>query len=553
MLNKDAWYLKKELFPFYSFLLFVLSFPNFNLWPLAWLCFVPLLFFLDQEEHWLKIILLPTLAYAIPVAYIFYGFKNFAVMDFVLFAIIMIMLIMPVMVAMKYCMHKSKALHPEIRVAFLVLVIPSIWVMLELFRTTNEFFRTTSAMILGYSQVYNVPVLQLASIFGMFGISFLILAVNVALFASLQASIKRNNRIVIVPALVGVLLITSIVFGLLRVEQYIETTKYFKVGALQTNVFLDEFWDAEKRKENKIKMVQTLATMIREAAGKGAKLIVLPERSFPGVFLGVFSEEDDPYVKQLKDIARELNVSIIIGALYEPQDRELYNASFFISPKGDIPLMYSKMVLFPFGEYIPGADYFEKLIKSYGLQKRFPMLFPDEQRPLSILDSLNIDRLTEGVRQTIFYVPKVVYPFATPICVEDAIPELCREFVANGAQFLAVMTNDAWFHKTPVVENHFICSIMRAVENNVSIVRAANTGITSIIDPYGRVIEKVKDTKGKQNSVRGMIVRSIPIMDSKSFYNQSGHLFTELCKVLALFLLFFAMIWYISSISPNNP
>ena len=116
------------------------------------------------------------------------------------------------------------------------------------------------------------------------------------------------------------------------------------------------------------------------------------------------------------------------------------------------------------------------------------------------------------------------------ICFEDLFPELSREFVKNGAGFLVNITNDAWYKESSAAYQHFAASVFRCVENRVFLARAANTGISGLVDPAGRVLGMVADSRGREIFVPGYLSGSLCLSAGRrTFYNRYGDYFIVLC------------------------
>ena len=128
--------------------------------------------------------------------------------------------------------------------------------------------------------------------------------------------------------------------------------------------------------------------------------------------------------------------------------------------------------------------------------------------------------LIPGKVFTIFETPD--FRFGATICWESTFPDLVRQFVKKGAQFIVNMTNEAWFGDTEAPYQFLSSTVFRAVENRVYVVRCGNTGISCFIDPYGRIVDRVKDVNGKDVFVRGVLTGSVIPLDSKTFYTQHG-------------------------------
>ena len=221
---------------------------------------------------------------------------------------------------------------------------------------------------------------------------------------------------------------------------------------------------------------------------------------------------------EIYNIAKASNVYLLTGddsyGLGVGGEIKYYNSAFLISSGGEIIGKYDKIHLVPFGEYVP-------------LKKYLPF----------------IHKLVVGVGD--FSSGKWLQPlefdgnsFGVLICFESIFPELARGFIKEGAGFLINITNDAWFGKTSAPYQHFSQAVFRAVENKVFLIRAANTGISGVVDPVGRV--KLKSgifTREDMVDTIMVIERNQPGMrdfnQRFTFYTQYGDIFAIGCLIFA--------------------
>jgi len=239
-------------------------------------------------------------------------------------------------------------------------------------------------------------------------------------------------------------------------------------------------------------------------ASQGPRLIIWPETAVP--FYLQFDKNLGP---EVFDMSRHANAYLFTGApAYKgyAQDVEYYNSAFLISPEGEIIGKYDKTHLVPFGEYVPLKKYLpfiHKLVVGVG-----------DFTPGKRLEPLEFEGNSFGVL----------------ICFESIFPELARGFIKKGAGFLINITNDAWFGRTSAPYQHFSQSIFRAVENKVFLIRAANTGISGVIDPVGRV--------RVQSGIftREAIGDEIKLRDARlfTFYSRYGDIFAIGCLFLSV-------------------
>jgi apolipoprotein N-acyltransferase len=170
-----------------------------------------------------------------------------------------------------------------------------------------------------------------------------------------------------------------------------------------------------------------------------------------------------------------------------------------LSPGGELVLRYHKIQLVPFGEYVP-------------LQ---PLLTLGGRLSAKLVEQ--VADFTPGVEAAVGEVDgRRIGGF---ICYESVFPQLVRRFSAGGAELLVNMTNDAWYGRTSAPYQHLAMSVFRAVENRRTLVRAANTGITAIVDPFGRVVEKTALFG------RTVLVGDVDVVSARTFYTRHGDVF----------------------------
>ena len=241
-------------------------------------------------------------------------------------------------------------------------------------------------------------------------------------------------------------------------------------------------------------------------------LILWPEAALP-VYMRVSSKRHQ-YEKQVMD----LGIPILMGtADYKKNSkgREVYNGAIYLGVKGN--KMYHKKFLVPFAEYIPLSQQF------------------------SILKKLNFGQanFTAGTEFTLFPLDSI--QFSNLICYESSYPMAARGFVQNGAQFLTIEANDAWLQNSSGVRQHFELARLRAVELRTGIVRSANTGISGIIYPSGKVAKKIN--YGEQVVFMG----KVPLNQGMTFFTRYGSVFAHMCFILTLI----QIIWFIRRSNPS--
>jgi apolipoprotein N-acyltransferase len=403
------------------------------------------------------------------------------------------------------------------------LLVPCIWVSVEYFRSLGGFWALPWPF-LGYSQFLNLPLIQVSSLTGVYGVSFLIVMVNAALteivLHYLEAkSVASRKTIggVITPAVISAgLVVASIVHGH-YVMGRIPQAGSLRLAVIQGNIPQELRWNPRLREQHSEKHIQ----LSRQAANSGlVSLIVWPETTVQGS-LAQNKDLLDTFVV----LSRDTGAYVLVGGAErpkfgssEPRAKSTSNSAFLISPKGDIAGRYDKIRLLPFGEYLP--------------LKNFPW-------PSRIASAWTAGEFAPGTDYTLLSLDGV--KFAVTICWENIFPDLFRQFVKQGANFTVNITNEAWFGETAAPYQFMAMSVFRAVENRISIARAANTGVSGFIDPSGRILGTVQNGK-KDIFVEGYLVKSIPFSNTRTFYTFYGDLFAFACVTVFVALLLLAIV-----------
>ncbi len=419
-----------------SAILLILSFPSFNLSFLAFIGFAPLFFAIKNKS--------PRKAFFIffLCGFLFYLGALYWLYHVTTFGLIVLCLYLALYFGIFGFLCASSLLQRS------MISIPFIWIILESIQ--SHLFTGFGWALLGYSQYENLPLIQIADFSGVYGVSFVIMLVNVAVYRAFQRSFRSS----VVAFLVLVMVFG---YGAEKLKNRGEEEN-IKISVIQGNIPQNVKWDPDATDF----IMDRFTDLSRTAALDDPSLIVWPETSFPGFF-----ESDRELTKEVLDLSRELGIPFLIGANTE-NGIDIFNSAVLISEKGEIVDKYDKIHLVPFGEYVPFSD-------------RIPVL-----RDLVLGE---FGEFTKGEEYKVFSLKR---KFATLICFEDIFPEMSRKFVQNGAEFLIVITNDAWYGKSGAPYQHAACSVFRAIENRVPVVRSANTGYSCFIDSSGRIFDAVE-------------------------------------------------------------
>jgi len=358
---------------------------------------------------------------------------------------------------------------------------PAVWVASEYGRLA--IFGGFPWVLLGYSQVPVLPVAQMASLTGVFGISALLTASATAVA---WLALSRSPRRWVAPAVVAAVVVAIAIWGSQRVGRGVLTSggTPVRVGIVQGNVEQDVKWDPDRAHD----IFSRHMRLTERMADEGARLVLWPESSTPFYF-GHGAESE-----VLRMLARRRDIELLIGSdLYEPgTPPRTYNAAFLIKADGTTGGIYRKVHLVPFGEYVPfgGLLFFAK---------------PLVEAVSDFAPGTEVNTLAARAGT-----------LSTAICYEVVYPALIREGVDNGSTLLTTITNDAWFGRSSAPWQHFQMSAMRAVEQGRYLVRAANTGISGMVDPYGRV------GLASDLFVEGAWAVDVRLLSERTFYGRTG-------------------------------
>jgi len=478
-----------------SAILLILSFPNFNLWPLAWFAFIPLFFFLQNKNALTRFFS----AYLVGVLF-FFG-TIFWLIHVTLAGMIALVLYLALYFGLFGLFFSLTPYHlPLITLLFL----PAVWVLLEYLR--GHMLTGLGWVLLGHSQYLNLPIIQISDITGAYGVSFLVMLVNVAVWQIISGAINRRpapkNKTFF--SVVIFCCLSSLVYGYYRLHQK-TTGEKIRISVVQGNVPQELKWVREEKEG----ILEKHVGLSLKAAAGNPDLIIWSETAMPVVL-----EEEFFLLNAVSGLAREIQKPILTGTMRH-ENGNYYNSAVLFSPDGVIKQHYDKIHLVPFGEYIP---------------LRKPFVFLERLAP--------IDDFKAGKEHTLFKFSASSHQspvkFAVLICFEDIFPELARKFVAQGAGFLVNITNDAWFGKTAASYQHLQSSVFRAIENRIPVVRSANTGISGFIAANGKIISLVKDKTGKNIYISGYDTQEIIIPTNKnlSFYTRFGDVFVLFCLIV---------------------
>ncbi len=401
---------------------------------------------------------------------------------------------------------------------------PFVWVTLELIRT--YLLSGLPWALLGYSQYKWLSIIQFADHTGVYGISFLVVLVNVALAEVSLRALKQWRRQSVqtsggdgfpwlTPSAAVLGLALALWYGHAELQENTGSeskekpvaARMIQIGLVQPNIDQAKKWDAAYRRETLDRY-----TRLTALAAEGTALVVWPEAATPFLF-----EQEPEYRAEVTGLVQRLKTPLLFGSpalRYYPNGRPyLLNSAYLLSKEGRILNRYDKQHLVPFGEYIP---------------LRFLLFFLEKL-------VVGIGDFEAGTIPTVFQLPAEPegHPskFGVVICYEVIFPDLVRQFAFNGAEYMVTITNDAWFGASAAPYQHFTMVVFRAVENRVAFARAANTGVSGFIDPRGRIL--LATPTFQEVSVKG----DISISRTLTFYTGHGDVFAFGCVIITGLLL----------------
>jgi apolipoprotein N-acyltransferase len=392
--------------------------------------------------------------------------------------------------------------------------IPVVWVALEFARST--LLSGFPWELLGNSLYRHLGIIQIADWFGVYGISFVVVLVNVAVYELMtlvmQHPTQTQRRDSFALMLTAVVVVVHVMaygqWKIQSIQEEIDDAPAIDAMVVQGNIDQSIKWDPAHQQSTLEKYLRLSQQGLAESpSASRPDLVVWPETAAP-FYMG----RNIGMTLLLKDGIRKNGAWFLVGSPYVESENganAYYNSAFLFDPEGMVQGRYDKAHLVPFGEYVP-------------FQKWMPF----------------IGKLVEEVGDFREGVPGRTlawegHRLGVLICYEQIFPDLARLASRNGADVLISMTNDAWYGNTAAPYQHFSMAVFRAIENRRSIIRAANTGISGFIDPIGRMTHTTalfEDAVSRQE---------IPLYSMKTIYTSSGDWFAWTCVFFAVVLAIF--------------
>lgn len=481
-----------------SGLMMILVFPKADQGWLAWVAMVPMLLAL-RETDWRKGLVIGFitglvhnlgLMYWTAITMNVYG-------NLPMYQCVVVLILLAACMALFFAVFGLVLVRINPRPWQLPFLAPAVWVATELLRAV--LFTGFPWELLGYSQYDHIWLVQWADLFGVYGLSGLIVMVNsvvaLALLHWLDKPWRGNSVSFGLMKWAGIsalaIMATVTLYGILRVhgvEKAMAEADHAGVAVIQGNINQAQKWDPSFQLLTTVKY----KNLSLKAAEENPDLIVWPETATPFYLL-----LDTILTRMVLEGIKEAGTDFVIGsplAVPTPDGKgyTYRNTAYLINAEGKVLGQYDKVRLVPFGEYVPlkrWLPFIKKMVAQVG-----------DFKP--------------GQRGTT--LPWKSHPIGMQICYEVIFPGLVRAMVDNGAQLLVNITNDAWFDRTSAAYQHFSMAVLRSVENRRALVRAANTGISGFIAPTGRVMATT------ELFVDASIVAQVPLMKGTTYYCRWG-------------------------------
>ena len=518
----------KVFLSIFSGILLVLSFPKFGYSTLIYVSLVPLLFCLSMASYREATLMsfiagfvffITSLIWIINVTkYVDNFFESVGLLlGYLALCSYCSLFFIPFGIIAKWCCDKWFGLNILKNIRIMISLTFS-WVSLEFLR--GILFTGFPWNSLGISQYLNPSIIQIASFGGVSIVTALIVWMNIGTFITLKlytSSINKKKYRPHYEFIIGILPIAlSISFGIQTIfSSNEESSEKFTVALIQPNInqseinklkFKNDYLNEKKIRNSSQNIYNKISEEVdRAIINKNVDLVVLPETSLDYFNSSFFKK------KLIDKVVNE--TALLAGATFgEVSDNKIqyFNASILYEKNSinNTPAKYFKQHLVPFGEYNP-FDYI--------LKKFLP------------LENINF---SSGDKSVIFKTNDSP-EFSVLICFEDIFSSLARKAVLNNAKWLINQTNDGWFDPSFQSEQHLAHSIFRCVENNIPMARACNTGITSLIDSKGRIIQRLNSLE------KGFLICTVDVKNNlkKTYYSKNGEIFAKLSFIISLLIL----------------
>jgi apolipoprotein N-acyltransferase len=512
----------------FSGLLLVFAFPDWGLWSLGWVGTAPLIMAVVREQRFWRSVLLGyvtgTLFYIGSSHWVTHTMNVYGGIPLWL-SYLILLVFASVLGIFTGLFAGVLALVIKRFGGWAILCAPAVW-------AASEWARINLVGVgwnaLGYSQAFQPTIIQIARWGGVYAVSALMVAASTALVFALVYLERRRGIIVLTAA--GVLAIAAVLYGQAVRGQGDDERGSVAITAIQPNIPIEGAWDDPKFVEQMtLRHIslseQAIASVSREAYGlaaapedgarmagnaAGVKLVVWPESPMNFEY-----DRDGELRRRLADFTRRNGVYLLMNSWGFPENLDThqgaYNSAMLIAPSGEKIFQYDKIALVPFGEYVPAREWLP-------FMDRVPALVYD---------------LTPGTSFTLSDVAGA--KIGTLICFEATRPDIARRMRQMGASALVQISNELWYNSAAAARQMLAQAVFRAVENNVDVIRATNSGLSARIDGSGAVQD---ETPMFETATRLWEIKTVDEAQATgpTFYTRYGDLFVIFCAAISAML-----------------
>jgi apolipoprotein N-acyltransferase len=489
------------------------SFPDYNLWPLGWFA-VGMLVLASvgsrPGESPLYGFLHGVVFYPVCVPWIDTVMRQYGDLDpWTSAGILALMAVAGGLLCSLFSWGVARASRKSVALA--CALAPFLWVTLEFARTHLPYIGFPWNLT-GYAAVRSLALLQITTVTGIYGLSFLIAAygslVAFAILVSASRWLSRERRAWRIATVTTVVLVAVALGGSYLVPS---ATPHHTAHLVQTNFPQSEHYPSDwiQIHAGELDELERISIAAARKTPGPPELVIWPEVPAP------FSLQDPAFAARATRIARESGGDFLVGVVDWKQDASKQwlasNSAVLLDPSGRRIYTYDKIHLVPFGEYVP------------------------LRRWLTFAGRLTADisDFTAGTEYRVGEIPGG--EFGTFICYEAIFPGEVRRFADAGAQLLITISNDGWFGRSSAPIQHLMMVRVRAVENRRWVLRDTNNGFTAAIDPYGRIVAQLP------TDIRGELDAPYDFRTDLTLYARFGDWFAWLCVIATLALLFLAL------------
>lgn len=492
---------KHLIFSIISGILLALSFQKFNLYMLAWVALIPLIFCICKNN------LKKTIMYSFVTGFVFNAIYLYWMFPFLLLhtekifdsgcvsVITWLYFSLYIVVwAVVFYLIRNKINNKII----LSIFIAAIWTILDFLKT--YLLTGLSWNLLAYTQVSFLHLIQICDVFGVYIISFVIVFINILLYFYIES--KKITYLII--SLFTIFVLCG--YGYLRTNMLdIENGKKLSVGVVQPNIEQKKKWEDKYKGE----IISSIEKLVSERfKNKNLDLVVYPETMLPGYL------RKDPVIKDFVKNISAFGKTNLIGGIDIRFNIKKQNSVFVTSQEGEIVGKYNKNYLIIFGEYLPFEFILSKLLTNLNTTGE---MVKEGKIKIVKLQNLNL-----GIN----------------ICSENYYPGLSRKLSLLGAEIFTTHVNDAWFDGTSAINQHFVLNIFRAIENRKYLIVSTNTGISGVISPTGKIVKQTR------NQEQVCFEETVYTNNYITMYDKIGDFFVYICLIYAAFIFIYQIFIY---------